>query len=301
MCTAFILTSQVIKIKLNYSTHKTDGVNRTKTMRFYPYVFTGKERDEETGYGYFGARYMDHELMTMWLSVDPMADKYPSISPYAYCVWNPLKLVDPNGMDTLLFNKNGILQTTIPAKGVHVGKMAQEDGSFVCFSFADPEHDVEAAHKNLDFRVRLQNDETIKKYIEESKVDIFANSLKKKILLPYFLKLAAACEYLLAHSNAGINPDDPYTLDYTCRLFLNDDVLYVTKVGGIYIGHNGHNFGNFLWGASTEILRVPLSIVLVGAHYNNWKSQDENGGTWDSADDQLSISLGYIWAMRNKL
>ena len=41
--------------------------------------FTGKERDEETGYGYFGARYMDHDLMTMWLSVDPMADKYPSI------------------------------------------------------------------------------------------------------------------------------------------------------------------------------------------------------------------------------
>lgn len=37
--------------------------------------------------------------MTMWLSVDPMADKYPSISPYAYCAWNPLKLVDPNGRE----------------------------------------------------------------------------------------------------------------------------------------------------------------------------------------------------------
>ena len=60
-------------------------------------TFTGKERDEETGYGYFGARYMDHELMTMWLSVDPLADKYPSISPYAYCAWNPMKLVDPYG------------------------------------------------------------------------------------------------------------------------------------------------------------------------------------------------------------
>ena len=43
-------------------------------MRFYPFVFTGKERDEETGYGYFGARYMDHVLMTMWLSVDPMIE-----------------------------------------------------------------------------------------------------------------------------------------------------------------------------------------------------------------------------------
>ena len=61
--------------------------------------FTGKERDEETGYGYFGARYMDHELMSMWLSVDPMADKYPSISPYAYCAWNPVKLVDPDGRE----------------------------------------------------------------------------------------------------------------------------------------------------------------------------------------------------------
>ena len=65
------------------------------------FTFTGKERDEETGYGYFGARYMDHELMTMWLSVDPLADKYPNISPYNYCMWNPVKLVDPNGKDTI--------------------------------------------------------------------------------------------------------------------------------------------------------------------------------------------------------
>ena len=56
---------------------------------FSPFTFTGKERDEETGYGYFGARYMDHELMTMWLSVDPMAAKYS-------CAWNPVRLVDPD-------------------------------------------------------------------------------------------------------------------------------------------------------------------------------------------------------------
>ena len=77
--------------------HKTEGRTRTNYVRVYPSIFTGKERDEETGYGYFGARYMDHEQMTMWLSVDPMADKYPSISPYAYCAWNPVKLVDPDG------------------------------------------------------------------------------------------------------------------------------------------------------------------------------------------------------------
>ena len=72
------------------------------------YSFTGKERDEETGYGYFGVRYMDHGLMTMWLSVDPMSDKYPSISPYAYCTWNPIKLVDPDGREIDdYFSKDG--------------------------------------------------------------------------------------------------------------------------------------------------------------------------------------------------
>ncbi len=62
--------------------------------------FTGKERDEETGYGYFGARYMDHSLLTSFISVDRYASKYPFISPYVYCAWNPIKLTDPNG-DTI--------------------------------------------------------------------------------------------------------------------------------------------------------------------------------------------------------
>ena len=74
------------------------------------FTFTGKEKDEETGYGYFGARYMDHELMTMWLSVDPMSDKYPNISPYNYCMWNPVKLVDPDGRDVYVLTSDGHLR-----------------------------------------------------------------------------------------------------------------------------------------------------------------------------------------------
>ena len=64
-------------------------------------AFTGKERDEETGYGYFGARYMDYELMASFISVDRYADKYPFVSPYAYCLWNPIRLTDPTG-DTVV-------------------------------------------------------------------------------------------------------------------------------------------------------------------------------------------------------
>ena len=60
------------------------------------YKFTGKERDMETGYDYFGARFYWTNI-GHWLSVDPLANKYPNISPYAYCAWNPIKFVDPDG------------------------------------------------------------------------------------------------------------------------------------------------------------------------------------------------------------
>ena len=75
--------------------------NQLKYRQKYPHSFTGKERDSETGFSYFGARYYDSDLMTGWLSVDPMADKYPGLSPYAYCAWNPVRLVDPDGEEII--------------------------------------------------------------------------------------------------------------------------------------------------------------------------------------------------------
>ena len=62
----------------------------------WSHTFSAKERDAETGLSYFGARYYSSDL-SIWLSVDPMADKYPSMSPYVYCADNPIMLFDPNG------------------------------------------------------------------------------------------------------------------------------------------------------------------------------------------------------------
>ena len=61
-----------------------------------PYTFSGKEKDAETGYSYFGARYYDSDV-SVWLSVDPLADKYPNESPYCYAGWNPVMIKDPDG------------------------------------------------------------------------------------------------------------------------------------------------------------------------------------------------------------
>ena len=82
---------------LQYMPYGEPFVNERSSSYNERFTFTGKERDSETGYSYFGARFYDSDLMTGWLSVDPMADSIPYASPYIYCLDNPIKLKDPNG------------------------------------------------------------------------------------------------------------------------------------------------------------------------------------------------------------
>ena len=77
------------------STHHPTSITHNLAV---PYTFSAKEKDSETGLSYFGARYYTSDL-SIWLSVDPMSAKYPSLSPYVYCANNPIKLVDSNGED----------------------------------------------------------------------------------------------------------------------------------------------------------------------------------------------------------
>jgi RHS repeat-associated protein len=65
------------------------------------FLFNAKELDEETGLYYFSARYFDPRV-SVWLSVDPKLEKYPSWSPYAYALQNPVKLIDPDGKDIII-------------------------------------------------------------------------------------------------------------------------------------------------------------------------------------------------------
>ncbi len=84
-----------------------------KIMREYTngpkekYQTTQHERDQETGLDYRGARFYDSDV-ARFLSVDPMAAKYPEWSFYNYVMGNPLKFIDPDGKDTIVINR-GVL------------------------------------------------------------------------------------------------------------------------------------------------------------------------------------------------
>ena len=61
-----------------------------------PYRFNSKEKDEETGLHYYGARYYQSKL-SVWMSVDPKAHMAPDWTPYRFGFANPLLYTDPDG------------------------------------------------------------------------------------------------------------------------------------------------------------------------------------------------------------
>ena len=68
-----------------------------------PYLFNAKEFDEETGLYYYGARYYDPRL-SLWMSTDPMQEKYPQHTSYLFVGSNPVNAIDPDGNKIVFIN-----------------------------------------------------------------------------------------------------------------------------------------------------------------------------------------------------
>ncbi len=90
------------------SSEPENGSSSTAGASLQPYRFNGKESQEFAGLPYldYGARYY-HPLSSRWTTMDPMAEKYYSVSPYAFCSNNPVNFVDWDGDFPLVANLVG--------------------------------------------------------------------------------------------------------------------------------------------------------------------------------------------------
>lgn len=65
------------------------------------YRYNGKEEQSFIGLPYtdYGARMYEPRFRLGWNGSDLLAEKYYPISPYVFCLNNPMKYLDPNGME----------------------------------------------------------------------------------------------------------------------------------------------------------------------------------------------------------
>jgi RHS repeat-associated protein len=73
-------------------------------------------QNAEVGRGFFGARYYNSHI-SVWLSVDPIIK--PFESPYVYCFNNPVRFIDPTGMDSDPIEKFNRKKEKYESKGGH--------------------------------------------------------------------------------------------------------------------------------------------------------------------------------------
>ena len=224
--------------------------------------FTGKELDSETGYSYFGARYYDAELSGLFFSVDPMADKYPNISSYAYCAWNPLKLVDPTGAlidDYFSFNGKYLGKDNAKTNNVRIisesvwnslekkgdGTISHEEGmkNSSLFSQASSEMTQEAQLEVYNHYNPTNCNLVVDKPKIENKIGMHTTTIKRKTHIGIYLdnnrKGIKMCDYADEIINS-FSHEERHVLDHKARKY-KFDYEYERSAIKAQISHESFN------------------------------------------------------------
>lgn len=244
---------------MNQPEHKTDVYNSPISWSFPLSASNGKEKDYGSGFHYYGARYYWSELLTGWLSVDPLTDKYPDISPYAYCMWNPVKLVDPDGRE---FGKtyDKITGDLIHDDHINDGKVylgTKRDGSDR--EYLTQEHCIKDMSAAFDKQLEETRDffqKSAKTYDKKSSSDMFTYFTNKAHKIVNFRNLVTdgadfdlKAKGVFSESNLSENGGEGYAF-YHGKLLRYDD------------------FGNYNYGVAAKAYGLPEFVATAGAGVN---------------------------------
>jgi len=246
------------------------------------FTFSAKERDPETGLSYFGSRYYSSDL-SIWLSVDPMSDKYASLSPYTYCADNPVKLVDPNGEEmNPIYDRFGYFLGT-DDRGLQGDLIVMDRKNF---------------QQNMSHDDALNNSTYFDMYhyseAETRCLDHF-NSLKDRPDYDGFVTISEGIQWAKDHPNAKNHPN-PYNTLYIDAAQLDLGFLTVEnsglKVGDDYVNINLYDFVD---------RKSPRSVNTAYALGNTGIKLLDNQGTISFSGDVYDWDYHKKSPMRNSL
>ncbi len=212
------------------------------------YTFSAKEKDVETGYSYFGARYYSSDL-SVWLSVDPLSDEFPHQTPYAYCNNNPVILVDPDGRSPIYSLRGEFLGTDnngLQGSAIMMSSNIFEQGMSPAIAAS--------VGKTLDFNINYPNCTNDAKVIQ--KIESHFNGLSSRPDFDGMVTIEEGIKWAKEHPNAiSILRNDPNE-----ALYINASLL---DLGSL----SSENFKNGV-GKSSPINTLNLSN-LISAGWNS--------------------------------
>ena len=94
--------------KMNYYPFGAEFCDAVADSLVQPYKYNGKEFDRMHGlntYDYGARQY--NPVTGRWDRIDPLCEKYYNVSPYAYCVNNPVRFIDPDGRHVRISDGKG--------------------------------------------------------------------------------------------------------------------------------------------------------------------------------------------------
>ena len=243
-----------------------------------PYKYNGKELDAETGLYYYGARYYNPEL-SLWLSVDPLAEKYPSLSPYNYVANNPLKYIDPDGQK--------ITYSMISGGGANGRDLMQINITGKLINFSD---------NNVDMQAAL---ESIKASVESSFKGKDINGIDMQVKLDFAIaqsmKEVGADDHLVVLSEVndkaipgGVNDFGGMVIALDADYFTG---LYDTTIGGQGERTSAHEVGHWF---NLKHVRNPLNLMKQGRSElrGNWLNNNQLSDIQRRVKRDSGINIG---------
>ena len=122
-------TGNVIQ-KINYYPFGAQFCDGSTDSNVQSHKYNGKEFDKMHGlntYDYGARQY--NPITARWDRMDPLCEKYYSVSPYAYCHDNPVNRVDPDGKDDYFNSAGSFMYSTSNGSDVYVNNVLITDVS----------------------------------------------------------------------------------------------------------------------------------------------------------------------------
>ena len=97
-----------------------------------PYKYGGKELDRQAGLDWYDSQARMYDpLLGRTPTMDPKAEDYYAINPYAWCAANPIMFVDSTGLNIYRFNAKGLFLDMIKNSEFDAVEIVRQEGDTI--------------------------------------------------------------------------------------------------------------------------------------------------------------------------